>query len=259
MTDYTAIADHYEAQGFSSYQEALDAMLLEKSSVTFTGELMLTDIRIAAKIGMAATAQLVAGLNLAVSEGVVPDFVPDWLKSPGIDLLNGETKPTLQALAALPTQVDDAKTYIPQAVADAICSLDTIQVTKWPGITIGEIQNAVEGRAVTNALKQAVTDAQAVVDSTTATFDSTLTALTTAQANLDILNTQLEADTDLAKEDPAVAENALALVQTMVDIDAAEADLASAQSAHTPNIGPKLEAEGALAAAQLALAKNKEV
>lgn len=101
---------------------------------------MVTDLSIAASIGLNDTVAFLAGLDTAVDDLVLPSIVVEWLTTNGgIDVNHQDSQTTLQSLATA--------NYVEQTTVDAVIAMGENSELDFPNLKIGHLANARQMRA----------------------------------------------------------------------------------------------------------------
>lgn len=114
--------------------DAFDTMAAE--TVETTSENMVSDIDMAAKLGLGTANAILTALQSAIDAAVLPARVMRWLESSGIDVNHPETQAILDSLVP---------TYLSTGQVAALKALGN--TPKYPGLTIGQLDKARRLRA----------------------------------------------------------------------------------------------------------------
>jgi len=145
--DYKAIADRAQAilgaVDPARYQEAYVAMSAETTTRAKPGGVRMNRRILMATLGVATSAALLAKVAAGIDGSPLDSATKTYLKAEidgeGIDLSHPETQAMLQSFV-------DAG-VLTAAEHDQLTSLTQEEVSAWPGLLPGHVQNALEKRA----------------------------------------------------------------------------------------------------------------
>jgi hypothetical protein len=130
--NYTAIADHVDANGWQDYETAFAAMAAETTTHT-KAEARYNELDLMRELGMAT-----AGAVLDKLEQALPARVVRAIQGAGIDLVHAETSAVLDSLVPAVLTTEERS---------ALSGLTVEIVSTWPGLRAGHVQNAMQMRA----------------------------------------------------------------------------------------------------------------